>query len=104
MIPEIIRQFGGVTYTLRSSARTMIAIEHEFECKIGELPEIVGAHPDVRTTARLARLCIRKDGKMLTDAEFEDLLDHVSIEELGKILTDAMQAASPKKRGGDGGN
>lgn len=38
---------------------------------------------------------MRRDDKMITDAEFEGLLDRVTIRELGDILSDAMQAAAP---------
>jgi len=40
---------------------------------------------------------MRKDGKMLTDAEFETVLDNITIEELAELLNDAMQSASTKK-------
>jgi len=55
-------------------------------------------------TARLVKLCMRKDGKMLTDAEFETVLDNITIEELAELLNDAMQSASTKKPAGDTGN
>jgi len=104
MIPDVTREIGGVIYSLRFSARTTIAIEQEFNCKITDLPKVIGSEPDVTSTARLVKLCMRRDDKMITDAEIEGLLDHVTIEELGDILNDAMQAAAPKKPAGDAGN
>ncbi len=104
MIPDVTREIGGVIYSLRFSARTTIAIEQEFNCKITDLPKVIGTEPNVTSTARLVKLCMRRDDKMITDAEFEGLLDLVSIEELGDILTDAMRAAAPKKPAGDTGN
>lgn len=104
MIPDVTREIGGVIYSLRFSARTTIAIEQEFNCKITDLPKVIGTEPNATSTARLVKLCMRRDDKMITDAEFEGLLDHVSIEELGDILTDAMQAAAPSKPAGDTGN
>ena len=104
MIPDVTREIGGVIYSLRFSARTTIAIEQEFNCKITDLPKVIGSEPDVTSTARLVKLCMRRDDKMITGAEFEELLDHVTIEELGDILNDAMQAAAPKEPAGDAGN
>jgi hypothetical protein len=104
MIPNVTREIGGVNYTLRFSAGTSIAIEQEFNCKITDLPKVIGSEPNVTSTARLVKLCMRRDDKMITDAEFEGLLDRVTIEELGDILNDAMQAAAPKKPAGDAGN
>ena len=104
MIPEVMREIGGVNYTLRFSARTTIAIEQEFQCKIGALPKLIGGTPDATTTARLTRLCMRRDGKMLTEAEFDEVLDQISIEDLATILNEAMSAATPEKPTGDGGN
>ncbi len=104
MIPDVTREIGGVIYSLRFSARTTIAIEQEFNCKITDLPKVIGSEPNVTSTARLVKLCMRRDDKMITDAEFEGLLDRVTIEELGDILNDAMQAGAPKKPAGDAGN
>jgi len=58
---------------------------------------MLGDDPNVTMTARLVKLCMRKDGKMLTDAEFETVLDNITIEELAELLNDAMQSASTKK-------
>jgi len=79
MIPNVTREIGGVNYTLRFSAGTSIAIEREFETKITDLPKMLGDDPNVTMTARLVKLCMRKDGKMLTDAEFETVLDNITI-------------------------
>jgi len=57
---------------------------------------MLGDDPNVTMTARLVKLCMRKDGKMLTDAEFETVLDNITIEELAELLNDAMQ--SPRRR------
>jgi len=65
---------------------------------------MLGDDPNVTMTARLVKLCMRKDGKMLTDAEFEEVLDNITIEELAELLNDAMQSASTKKPAGDTGN
>jgi hypothetical protein len=104
MIPNVTREIGGVNYTLRFSAGTSIAIEREFETKITDLPKVLGDDPNVTMTARLVKLCMRKDGKMLTDAEFETVLDAITIDELAELLNDAMQSASTKKPAGDTGN
>lgn len=105
MIPDITKEIGGVIYTLRFSARTTIAIEREFGCKIKDLTKTIGAEPNVETAAKLVKLCLRKgDGTMLTEQEFEALLDQVSVEELAQILTDSMQTATPAKQGDDTGN
>ncbi len=97
MIPDVTREIGGEIYTLRFSARTTIAIEQEFGCKFSELEKITGKVPDLRTTAKLVKLCIRKDGQMLTEEEFDHVLDHVSLNGLAGLLTDAMDAATVKK-------
>jgi len=97
MLPEVTREIGGKLYSLRFSARTTIAIEHEFGAKIQNLKEVIGEEPDITTTARLVKLCLRLDGKMLTEGQFEELLDQVSIQDLAGLLTDAMQSAAPKK-------
>lgn len=107
MIPDITKEIGGVIYTLRFSARTTIAIEQEFGCKLTELTTTIGKEPDMKTVAKLAKLCMRKDGKMLTDAEFDGVLDEISVDELAQILNDAMgvtqgSVAAPPE--GDMGN
>jgi len=52
-----------VNYTLRFSAGTSIAIEREFETKITDLPKMLGDDPNVTMTARLVKLCMRKDAR-----------------------------------------
>ena len=104
MIPNVTREIGGVNYNLRFSAGTSIAIEREFETKITDLPKVLGDDPDVTMIARLVKFCMRRDGKMLTEAEFEEVLDNVTVEELAELLNDAMQSASTKKPAGDTGN
>lgn len=107
MIPDITKEIGGVIYTLRFSARTSIAIEQEFGCKLKDLAKTIGKEPNVETVAKLTKFCMRKDGKMLTDAEFEEVLDQVSVDGLAKILNDAMgimQAHAGAASEGDTGN
>ena len=104
MIPDVTREIGGVIYSLRFSAGTSIAIEREFETKITDLPKVLGDDPNVTMMARLVKLCMRRDGKMLTDAEFETVLDAITTEDLAELLNDAMQSASTKKPAGDTGN
>lgn len=108
MIPEITTEIGGKTYYLRFSARTTIAIEREFNCKIMDLPALIGDNPDVTTIAKLVKLCMRDtNGNTLTDAEFDRLLDYVSVEDLGDVLMSAMGAAAPspsKSSEGGGGS
>ena len=104
MIPDVTREIGGVIYSLRFSAGTPIAIEREFETKITDLPKVLGDDPNVTMMARLVKLCMRRDGKMLTDAEFETVLDAITTEDLAELLNDAMQSASTKKPAGDTGN
>jgi len=99
MIPNVTREIGGVNYTLRFSAGTSIAIEREFETKITDLPKMLGDDPDVTIIARLVKLCMRKDDKMLTDAEFETVLDAITVEELCAKYLEAAHAVRGQRGG-----
>jgi hypothetical protein len=93
MIPETIREFGGKSYSIRFSARSAIEIEAAFGCKLKDLQGAIGAEPSTADLCRMARTCIRLDGKTLTEEQYYELIDAIDIKELGSILTDAMARA-----------
>ena len=93
MIPETIREFGGKTYSIRFSARSAIEIETAFGCKLKDLQETIGAEPSTADLCKMARTCVRIDGKPLTEEQYFDLIDAIDINELGGILTSAMARA-----------
>ena len=104
MIPETSAIIGGIPYTFRFSARTSIAIEQEFDCKLTELKEVIGEKPSVTATGKLVRACVRKDGKILSPEDYESLLDQIDIEELAELLNKAMASAMPAKAESAGKN
>ena len=93
MIPETIREFGGKSYSIRFSARSAIEIEAAFGCKLKDLQEAIGAEPSTSDLCKMARTCIRLDGKTLTEEQYYELIDAIDIKELGGILTSAMARA-----------
>lgn len=104
MIPDVETEIGGEIYTLRFSARTSIAIEKAFGCKIKDLPTVIGKEPQISDVGKLVKLCMRIGDRPLTDDEFDTVLDQISIEELGNLLQQAMTSAMPAKAESAGKN